>query len=111
MAVFSGVWGYGQRLTVFDEASPEGRSFCGFLSPLGAGTADFDYRSLIGEISKERFLLLAEPEEVFPHGCEARIVSRGQRYAILGIREIYVGEALSHREAVLYRQGEVMGDA
>lgn len=111
MAVFSGVWGYGQRLTVFDEASPEGRSFRGFLAPLGAGMGDFDYRSLIGEVSKERFLLIAEPEETFPHGCEGRIEFGGQRYAILGIREIYAGEAPSHREALLYRQGEVVVDA
>lgn len=111
MTTFSGAWRYGQRLTVLDEASPEGRGFRGFLAPLGAGVGDFDYRSLIGEVSQERFLLIAEPEEAFPHGCEGRVVFKGQRYAILGIREIYAGEALSHREALLYRQGEVIGDA
>ena len=111
MAVFSGVWDYGQRLMVVDESSPKGREFRGFLTPLGGGTGDFDYKSMIGAVSKERFLLVAEPEETFPHDCEARVVFGGRQYTILGIREIYVGEALSHREALLYQQGEVIGGA
>lgn len=105
MRVFDGLWAFGQELKLVDARSAEGRWFRGFLEALGA--EDFDLRSPVGLVSKERFRLIAEPGEKFPCGRETVIFFRGMRYGILGIREIYAGEGISHRELVLSRQGEV----
>lgn len=109
--VFGDIWCFGQTLTVFSDDGTNSRKFLGFIEPLGLKDTVAAVRKKPGIVRKEKYRLIAEPEEDFFGGCASCVGIDGHRFEILGIKKIYYGDKVSHRECVLIKTGEVTKDA
>lgn len=98
-------WEYAQSLTVIGPEKDESREFKGFIQPESV-TARPSSGRRPGLRHRERYRLLAHPEEDL-FGGRAGTVRWGERlFELLAVKEIYIGDALSHRECVLLEMGE-----
>lgn len=104
------IWRFGRLMTAKDPNGEE-RGFQGFLEHLTLSDGAAVERGRAGILQKERFRLIAEPEERFACGTATRVLCGGAEYRVLSIREVYVGGELSHRECILKRVCGVEGDA
>ena len=105
--VFGGIWRFGRELEVFPPESSSGRRFLGFLEPLSLTDGESFDRGKPYLVPRERFRLIAPPEEDFFGGKARRVDCGGECFELVSIKEIYLGEAITHREALLLRTGEV----
>ena len=105
--VFDGIWRFGRELEVFSPDSLSGRRFLGFLEPLSLTDGESFDRGKPYLIPKERFRLIAPTEEDFFAGTAKRLDCGGECFEVVSIKEIYLGEAVTHREVLLLRTGEV----
>lgn len=102
-------WEYAQSLSV---SGPEGggsREFKGFIQPQSMSARPSSGRRP-GLRNRERYRLLAHPEEDFFRGRAAAVRWGERLFELLAVKEVYIGDALSHRECVLLEMGEA-GDA
>ncbi|NCB73455.1 MAG: hypothetical protein EOM51_01740 [Clostridia bacterium] len=109
--IFDGLWRYGQKLVAFDGGATEGREFRGFLEPMNLHLEAEEKRCKAGVLPTEKYLLLAEPTEVFACGRTTIVVCGGISFELLSVREVLDGEKVTHRECVLLKVGEVKSDA
>ena len=85
----------------FDGDSDESRVFRGFLEPLSLNESIPTVRVKPGIFVRERYRLIAEPEETFPAGAATRIFSGSVEFEVLNIKELYDGERVTHRECIV----------
>lgn len=104
---FDALWRFGRTVTAFDETSPAGRTFRGFLEPMDRRSSTEKIRTKAGFAPKEKFRLFAEPKEAFSAGEETRLVCGGEEFRLLRAKAMYDGETVTHRECVLLKTGEV----
>lgn len=108
--VFDGIWEFARRLTVFSPDGLESRQFLGFLEPMSLTVYDDESRKKPFILPKEKFRLIAQPEEDFFGGSADRIVCGGCNFEILSVKPVFIGEKITHRECVLLKRGEVTDD-
>ena len=104
---FDALWRFGRSVTVFDTASPAGRTFRGFLEPMDRRSSTEKIRTKAGFAPKEKYRLFAEPEETFPDGEGTKLVCGDEVFKLLRARAMYDGGTVTHRECVLLKTGEV----
>ena len=80
---FDALWRFGRAVTAFDETSPAGRTFRGFLEPMDRRSSTEKIRTKAGFAPKEKFRLFAEPGEAFSAGEETRLVCGGEEFRLL----------------------------
>ena len=108
---FDGLWRFGRTLTAFDNVSPTGRTFHGFLEPMVRRSSTEKIRTKAGITSKEKFRLFSEPDETFPDGEGTKLVCGDEVFKLLRAKAMYDGETVTHRECVLLKTGKVTTDA
>lgn len=109
--IFDEVWRFGRKLLAFDAGSVAGREFYGFLEPMSFGFAVSETRDRMGVVPTEEYQLIAAPAETFPYGAATQIVCGNAKFELLAVKEVFVGEKISHRECVLLKVGEVISNA
>jgi hypothetical protein len=103
--LFSGVWRFARRLTVYSPSGEASRSFLGFLEPLSL-TEDKQYlRKKPFIVPKERYRLISEPGEDFYEGKADTVSCEGEVFELLTIKPLWAAGRISHRECILVRTG------
>lgn len=104
---FDGIWEFARSLTVFSPDGLVSRQFLGFLEPLSFTAYESVAHKKPFLLPKEKFRLIAQPEEDFFGGGAERIACGGDAFEILSVKPVYIGEVITHRECVLLKTGEV----
>lgn len=100
---------YGQEVTVYSQAQPEGRRVRAFFQPvLEKGTVQA-VPSPLGEVRQDKFLYLGPPEAALDPSPVCGVERLGELYRPQAVQPVYVGGELSHYWAVLkHRVQEVV---
>lgn len=104
--MFDGIWEFARSLTVFSADSSESRDFLGFLEPLSLTEYVAFERAKPFILPKERFRLIAHPDEDFFEGAARLVSCGGEMFEILAVKSVFLGEEITHRECVLQHLGE-----
>lgn len=107
----SDIWCFGQTLTVFSKDGTESHEFLGFIEPLSFTDTVTAVRKKPGILMKEKYRLIAEPNEDFYGGCASCVEYGGCRFEIISVKKIYFRDEICHSECVLIKTGEVTKDA
>lgn len=99
---------YGQSVTVYTQAYPEGKALHAFVQPMREKGTVQTVPSPLGQVKQDRFLFLGPPEGVLDE--RSRVELQDEVYRVEAAQPIYVGGTLSHWWAVLsHRAEEVVG--
>lgn len=110
MSAFDGIWKYARTMKVMSPDSNERHDFKGFLENVNPDGIKKFYRTKTGKISAMKFRLISEPREDFFDGKASGILRGDRSYEILSIKDIYIGDEISHRECILRLSGEGVQD-
>ena len=103
--VFARIARFGRDMTIMDDG---GNSVTckGFLQPVDTlDTEGIDLFQGPGMVSGVKYLLLLGPEAVDPGRRAEHLICQGKEYEVLGLRDIWCGETLTHWEGVARKKG------
>lgn len=100
---FSSILGrYGQNVTVYTQAAPEGIATRAFFQAIRERGTEQTVPSPLGWVNQDRFLYLGPAHIALENTC--RVKAGNMLYRPLSVQPIYIGDTLSHWWAVFTRR-------
>lgn len=97
---------YGQQVTVYRSGEAQGTVCRAFLQPILERQGRQDVPTALGTICRGRWLYLGDPLIPLDRLEDGCVQWKGQRFEVVRVQPIYVGETLSHWWAVLKLRDE-----
>ena len=99
---------FGRSVRVYTPGEPEGKALRAFIQPMGERGTEQSVPSPLGQVKQDRFLYIGPPETALDEDC--RVEVGGERFRVRGAQPVYVGQTLSHWEAVLSRRAQEVAE-
>ena len=93
---------YGQDVTVYTQAQPQGIVVRAFFQPMRDKGTQQTVPSPLGLVMQDRFLCLGPPEARLDDACRVNV--RGDLFRAQAVQPVYVGDQLTHWWAVFTRR-------